>query len=295
MIKKAVIPAAGKGTRFLPATKEIPKEMIPLLDRPMIHYVADEIVNSGIETIVLVITEDKLNIRDYFSSNKKLENFLEAQGKSTYLELIRKIGNMVNIEVVYQTEQLGLGHAVLCAEEIIGKEDFAVLLPDDLIFAETPCIAQLEKVRHEFGAEGVIGVMEIPKEDTRKYGVIQGTSLNEKSYKIEKMVEKPEPEVAPSNLATPGRYIFSSEIFSALKKIDRGAGGEYQLTDAINLMAQEKKMIAHVFEGLRHDTGQLPGYLEATIYCALNHPELKTRLDKYIQSLGYEPSKEVQK
>jgi len=290
MVEKAVIPAAGKGTRFLPATKEIPKEMLPLLDKPMIHYVVDEIVGSGIETAVLVITEDKLNIKNYFSSNQKLENFLADQGKDEYVDLIRKIGNLVNIEVVYQTEQLGLGHAVLCAEKVIGKEDFAVILPDDLIFSDSPCLAQLEKVREEFQADGVIGVMEIPKEDTRKYGVIQGPLIKDGSYKIEKMVEKPEPDVAPSNLATPGRYIFSSAIFDALKNIKRGAGGEYQLTDAINLMAQEKKMIAHIFEGLRHDIGQLPGYLEATLYCALKDERLKDRLDKYIQSLGYKPS-----
>jgi UTP--glucose-1-phosphate uridylyltransferase len=287
MIKKAVIPAAGKGTRFLPATKEIPKEMIPLLDKPMINYVVDEVVGSGIETIVLVITEDKLNIKNYFSPNLKLEKFLAENGKDDLCKIIQAVGNMVKVEVVFQQEQLGLGHAVLCAEELIQNEPFAVILPDDLIFSPVPCLAQLMKVREQLSADSIIGVMEIPNEDTDKYGVIEGTKIDKKNYKIERMIEKPAPERAPSNLATPGRYIFSSEIFSCLKKIERGAGGEYQLTDAINMLAKSREVVAHIYDGTRHDIGQLPGYLEATLYCALRDERLKKRMDKYLENLGY--------
>ena len=286
-ISKAVIPAAGRGTRFLPATKEIPKEMLPLLDRPMIHYVVDEIVNSGIKTAVLVITEEKSSIKNYFSRNTNLENFLNDNGKQDYYELVKKIGSMVDIEIAFQTEQLGLGHAVLCAEEAIGNEDFAVILPDDLIFSDEPSLAQLIRARDKHEADSVIGVMEIPPEDTNKYGVIKGEKLDEKNYQINEMVEKPDPKVAPSNLATPGRYIFSSEVFNCLKKIKRGAGGEYQLTDAINMLASQRKVTAHLYEGVRHDIGQLPSFLEATLYCALKDERLKTRLHGYIESLGY--------
>tara|TARA_R110000868_G_scaffold100129_7_gene275480 strand:- start:5152 stop:6021 length:870 start_codon:yes stop_codon:yes gene_type:complete len=282
-IKKAVIPVAGKGTRFLPATKQIPKEMIPILDRPMIHYCVEEAVLSGIEEIVFVTSSGKEAIENYFDRNMELEYFLEKNGKIDLLEKISKIGQMIEVVTVRQKEQLGLGHAVLCAKSVVGSDDFAVILGDDIVINEIPVTKQLIACHEKHGGS-VIGVMQVPKEETYRYGIVKGTSVEERTLKMESMVEKPKPEEAPTNLATPGRYILKNEIFSALERIERGAGGEYQLTDAINMLCGESQVYAHEFHGKRYDTGSLEGYLRATVDFALSRDDLRETMLEIIKN-----------
>jgi len=288
-IKKAIIPIAGKGTRFLPATKQIAKEIIPIVNVPMIHYIVQEAVEAGIEQIIFVTSSGKFSVEDYFDRNQELEAFLERNGKLKELELIKNIGSMVSVTSVRQKEQLGLGHAVLMAKPMISHEPFAVLLGDDIVVNGQPAIKQLMDVSLKYNRSSVIGVMEVPREDTSKYGIVQGEFVDEKTLRMTSMVEKPKPEDAPTNLATPGRYILTPEIFDILESIPRGAGNEYQLTDAINILASQKAVYAHKFDGERFDTGNVHGYLDATIDFALKDPatrdklliSIKTRLDKY--------------
>ncbi len=284
-IKKVVIPVAGKGTRFLPATKELPKEMIPIINKPMIQYVVEEAINSGVEEVIFVTSRGKEAIEDYFSRNKTLEKFLEEKQKFPELEMCKKIGEMVTYRTVIQNEQLGLGHAILCAEDLIGSENFGVILGDDLILSREPVLKQLMEVSKINNDKSVIGVMEIDPSDTKKYGVISGSTLanDSRTLKLDAMVEKPEPLKAPSNLATPGRYIFTPRIFKFLKEIKRGVGGEYQLTDAINLLCQEEKFFAHKFKGDRFDTGNIQGYLEATIEFALREENTRETMISIIK------------
>lgn len=276
-IKKAVIPIAGKGTRFLPATKQIAKEIIPIINVPMIHHIVVEAVEAGIEQIIFVTSSGKFAVEDYFDRNQELEAYLERAGKTKELELIRKIGTMVDVTSVRQKEQLGLGHAVLMAQELVGKETFAVLLGDDIVVGPTPCTRQLMNVSEQNGGASVIGVMNVAREAVSKYGIVTGTPLpgDPKTLRMTGMVEKPHPDKAPSTLATPGRYILSSEIFGVLKEIPRGAGNEYQLTDAINVLCGRTPVFAHCFEGERFDTGNIMGYLDATVDFALRDPEMK--------------------
>lgn len=291
-IKKAVIPVAGKGTRFLPATKQIPKEMIPLVERPMIHYAVEEAVLSGIEEVILVTSTGKESIENYFDRNFELEAFLEKAGKYEELEKIKNIGTMIDVVTVRQKEQLGLGHAVLCAKSVVGNEPFAVILGDDLVLGDNPVTKQLLKVCSQRKTSNVIGVMEVAAEMTHKYGIVAGEFCegDQKTLKMEKMVEKPTPQEAPTRLATPGRYILGPEIFECLETIPRGVGGEYQLTDAINKLAHDNEVYAHVFEGERYDTGNVPSYLEASIEFALHNPQyretmltiLKNKAEKYL-------------
>lgn len=281
-IRKAIIPIAGKGTRFLPATKEIAKEIIPIINVPMIHYIVQEACEAGIEQVIFVTASGKFSVEDYFDRNQELEAFLERNNKMKELDLIRKIGSMVNVTSVRQKEQLGLGHAVLCAKDMIGDEPFAILLGDDIVINKDPAIKQLMDVSMVNNGAPVIGVMEVPKNETNKYGIVKGDIVNEKTIRMTGMVEKPKPEDAPTNLATPGRYILTPEIFSILEKIPRGAGNEYQLTDAINVLCQERDVFAYRFEGERYDTGNVHGYLDATIDFALKDPEIR---DKFLASL----------
>jgi UTP--glucose-1-phosphate uridylyltransferase len=283
-IKKAIIPIAGKGTRFLPATKEIAKEIIPIINVPMIHYIVQEAVEAGIEQIIFVTSSGKFSVEDYFDRNLELEAYLERNNKLKELELIRKIGSMVEITSVRQKEQLGLGHAVLMAKNMVEGEPFAVLLGDDIIVNSKPAIKQLMEVSLEKNGAPVIGVMEVPKEDTGKYGIVAGEVIDSRTLKMSEMVEKPNPKDAPTNLATPGRYILTPEIFEILENIPRGAGNEYQLTDAINILCKRKPVYAYKFEGERFDTGNVDGYLDATIDFALKNPDTR---DKFIQSLKY--------
>ncbi len=283
-IKKAIIPIAGKGTRFLPATKEIAKEIIPIINVPMIHYVVQEAVDAGIEQIIFVTSSGKFSVEDYFDRNQELEAFLERNNKTKELELIKKIGSMVDVTAVRQKEQLGLGHAVLMAKSMIGHEPFAVLLGDDIVINHQPAIKQLMDVSLSNQGAAVIGVMEVPQEDTSKYGIVKGERINQKTLKMNGMVEKPKPHEAPTYLATPGRYILTPDIFEILEKIPRGAGNEYQLTDAINVLCQQKNVFAYQFEGERFDTGNIHGYLDATIDFALKDPETR---EKFISSLQH--------
>lgn len=281
-IRKAIIPIAGKGTRFLPATKEIAKEIIPIINVPMIHYIVEEAVEAGVEQIIFVTSSGKYSVEDYFDRNQELEAFLERNNKHKELELIKKIGSMVSVTSVRQKEQLGLGHAVLMAKEMVGNEPFAVLLGDDIVVNTVPAIRQLMDVSEKNQGSAVIGVMEVPAEDTPKYGIVKGDFVNPTTLKMTGMVEKPQPKDAPTNLATPGRYILTPEIFSILETIPRGAGNEYQLTDAINVLCQSKTVFAHKFVGERFDTGNVHGYLDATVDFALKNPETR---DKFISSL----------
>ncbi|MCR9203893.1 MAG: UTP--glucose-1-phosphate uridylyltransferase GalU [Halobacteriovoraceae bacterium] len=281
-IRTAVIPVAGKGTRFLPATKETPKELLPIVNKPMIHYAVEEAVLSGIEQIVFVTSSGKSSVEDYFDRNLELEEFLIRNNKEDLAEKIKAIGQMTEIVTVRQKEQLGLGHAINCASSLISNEPFAVILGDDLVLSKVPVTKQLMGIMEENGGSSVVGVMEVPAEETKKYGIIDGKVLptDSKTYKMDKMIEKPDPDVAPTNLATPGRYVFDPSIFDYLNTIKRGVGGEYQLTDAINAMAKEKSVLAHIFEGDRFDAGSVKGYLEATVEFALRDPSLKETMLK---------------
>lgn len=283
-VRKAVIPVAGKGTRFLPATKQLAKEMLPVIKKPMIQYVVEEAVNAGIEQIIFVTSSGKETIENYFDRNLELEAFLKENSKIEELNLIKKIGEMTSVIAIRQKEQLGLGHAILMAEDVIGDEDFAVLLGDDIILNDNPVTAQLIETHEKHRAKATIGVMEVERSETSKYGIVDGQPTDDtRTIKMNKMVEKPKPDEAPSCLATPGRYIFNKNIFEYLKEIPRGAGGEYQLTDAINLMASKEDVYAHTFEGDRFDTGSIAGYLNATVEFALRDPETKQMMTEIIK------------
>jgi UTP--glucose-1-phosphate uridylyltransferase len=287
-IKKAIIPIAGKGTRFLPATKETAKEIIPILNVPMIHYVVEEAVEAGIEQIIFVTAAGKFAVEDYFDRNLELENFLERNNKTKELEMVRNIGKMVTISSIRQKEQLGLGHAVLMAKNMVGDESFAVILGDDIVINKEPAIKQLIDVSLKNDGAPVIGVMDVPRSDTSKYGIVTGQFVDDRTLKMTGMVEKPKPEEALTTLATPGRYILTPEIFTILETIPRGAGNEYQLTDAINILCNQRSVYAYKFEGERFDTGSLPGYLDATIEFSLKDPNHR---EHFLKSLKYRLNK----
>ncbi len=276
-IKKAVIPVAGKGTRFLPITKQVPKEMIPILDRPIIHYIIQEIIDVGIEEVIFVTSCGKELIENYFDRNIELEHFLMENGKQEDAQLVRNIGQMISVSTVRQKRQLGLGHAILCAEHVVGREDFVVLLGDEILLSpNTSAIGQLIHTYLKYDKSSVIGAVQVPKDQTNRYGIIDGRDEGDgRVFCLNKMIEKPHPSKAPSCLAAPGRYVFTHDIFDFLKKNKKGADGEYQLTDAINLMAQEMSVYAHLIEGERYDVGNLFGYLNATINFALQREETR--------------------
>jgi len=282
-IRKAVIPVAGKGTRLLPATKNIPKEMIPIINKPMIHYAVSEAVNAGIEQVIFITSGGKESIENYFDRNIDLEVFLEKNNKHEELELVRKIGSMIDVVSIRQKEQLGLGHAIACAKDVIGDEIFAVLLGDDLVWGENPVIKQLMEVSQKHKMKSVIGVMEVPNAETFRYGIVDGKFIDDKTLLMKNMIEKPRPEDAPTNLATPGRYILTPQIFDCLERIPRGHGGEYQLTDAICMLAKEDEVYAHIFEGDRFDTGNVESYLNATVEFALRTPGVRPIMEKIIR------------
>lgn len=272
-IRKAVIPAAGLGTRFLPATKSIPKEMIPIVDTPMIQFIVEEAVRSGIHDIILVTARHKEAIENHFDYNYELEDSLERKQKNDLAQISKSIGKMCNLISVRQKMPLGLGHAVLCAAPVVGNEPFAVLLGDDLIDSAVPCTKQLMKVFEQEQAS-VVGVMEVPSEEVSKYGIVGGKMAQQKLMAVDQLVEKPSPENAPSRLAIPGRYILTPSIFRYLKEVAPGKGGEIQLTDGLQLLAQREKLFAYEFEGTRYDTGDRLGFIDATLAFALKRPEL---------------------
>jgi UTP--glucose-1-phosphate uridylyltransferase len=272
-IRKAVIPAAGMGTRFLPATKAVPKEMIPIVDVPMIQHIVEEAVRSGIEDIILITARGKSAIEDHFDFNYELEDTMDKRAKTELAEVSRRIGKLCNLISIRQKNPAGLGHAVLCAAPAIGNEPFAVLLGDDLIDSQVPCTRQLCDIYEQQGAS-VVGVMEVPAEDVNKYGIVGGKMLNPKLMHVDRLVEKPSPKDAPSRFAIPGRYVLSPTIFDCLRATQPGKGGEIQLTDGLQLLAQRETLLAYQFEGARYDTGDRLGFIEATLAFALKRPEL---------------------
>jgi len=274
-IKKAVIPAAGLGTRFLPATKAIPKEMIPIIDVPMIQYIVEEAVEAGIEEIILVTARHKEAIENHFDYNYELEDSLIKKGKAELAQISKNIANKCNLISIRQKIPMGLGHAVLAAAPIVGDEPFAILLGDDLVISEkAPCIGQCIDIFNKTETS-VVGVMKVQKSEVSKYGIIAGQEVEDKKWKVSGVVEKPAIENAPSQMAIPGRYVLSSRIFDYLKKIKPGKGGEIQLTDALQMLAQNEGLLAYEFEGRRYDTGDRLGYLEATVHFALKRKELR--------------------
>ena len=280
-IRKAVIPAAGLGTRFLPATKSIPKEMIPIIDKPMIQYIVEECVGAGIEDIILITARGKDSIADHFDHSFEIEETLRRKKNDELLEITERVSKMANIICVRQKNPAGLGHAVWTARQVIGDEPFAVLLGDDLIVSKVPCIKQCIDVYEEHETS-VIGVMKVPKKDVSKYGIVGGKKMSDKLYKVSEMVEKPSPENAPSQLACPGRYVLTPEIFELIAETKPGRGGEIQLTDALARLAVQDGLLAYLFDGRRYDTGDKLGYIEATVAFALQRPELADGVRKIL-------------
>ncbi|HXB67535.1 MAG TPA: UTP--glucose-1-phosphate uridylyltransferase GalU [Candidatus Acidoferrales bacterium] len=288
-VRKAVFPAAGLGTRFLPATKAQPKEMLPIVDKPIIQYGVEEAIRSGIQNIIIVTGRGKSAIEDHFDVSFELEYLLETRKKSDLLAIVRNISDMIDVSYVRQKEALGLGHAVLRAMELVGNEPFAVVLADDLIEAGTPCLRQLLDIYNFFGAP-VLAVMEVPRESISLYGCIDAEPVlhngsSDRLFRIRDLVEKPKVEEAPSNLAIIGRYVLTPEIFGSLKAIDPGAGGEIQLTDALRHMLRSRPIYAYRFEGTRYDAGDKLGFLKATVEYALRRDDLGEPFREYLKGL----------
>ncbi|MBU6092464.1 UTP--glucose-1-phosphate uridylyltransferase GalU [Staphylococcus aureus] len=284
-IKKAIIPAAGLGTRFLPATKAMPKEMLPILDKPTIQYIVEEAARAGIEDIIIVTGRHKRAIEDHFDSQKELEMVLKEKGKSELLEKVQYSTELAYIFYVRQKEQKGLGHAISSARQFIGNEPFAVLLGDDIVESEVPAVKQLIDVYEETG-HSVIGVQEVPEADTHRYGIIDPLTKNGRQYEVKKFVEKPAQGTAPSNLAIMGRYVLTPEIFDYLKTQKEGAGNEIQLTDAIERMNNDNQVYAYDFEGERYDVGEKLGFVKTTIEYALKDDSMREELTQFIKALG---------
>ncbi|WP_278683693.1 UTP--glucose-1-phosphate uridylyltransferase GalU [Paraclostridium bifermentans] len=283
-VKKAIIPAAGLGTRFLPATKSQPKEMLPIVDKPTLQYIIEEAINSGIEEILIITGRNKKSIEDHFDKSVELELELQQKGKTEMLEMVQEISNMVNIHYIRQKEPKGLGHAINCAKSFIGDEPFAVLLGDDIVDSDTPCLKQLIDAYDEYKTS-ILGVQEVAKEDTDKYGILDCKYIEDRVYKVKDMVEKPSVEEAPSNVAILGRYIITPAIFEILENQAPGKGGEIQLTDALKTLAQHEAIYAYNFEGRRYDVGDKLGFLEATIDFALKRDNLKDGLMNYMKNV----------
>jgi UTP--glucose-1-phosphate uridylyltransferase len=287
-VRKAVLPAAGWGTRFLPATKAQPKEMLPLVDKPVIQYAVEEAVAAGIEQVIIVTSSQKRAIEDHFDHSYELEHLLETKGDIDMLRRVRQIGDMAQVCYVRQKEQLGLGHAVLMAKELVGHEPFAVILSDDVVSAERPCIGQLvEAYRQTHGS--VVAVMEIDRRDTERYGVIDPDrdrpTGDDRLTRVRGLIEKPPPESAPSNLAIIGRYVLTPKIFEKLEQTPRGAGGEIQLTDAIEALIDEQDVYAYAFDGTRYDAGTTMGWLKASVELALERHDIGAEFRRYLRSL----------
>ncbi len=287
-VRKAVFPAAGWGTRFLPATKAQPKEMLPLVDKPIIQYAVEEAVAAGIEQVIIVTSSQKRAIEDHFDLSYELEHLLEEKGEIEKLRQVRHISDLAQIAYVRQKEQLGLGHAVLMAKDLIGHEPFAVLLPDDVVVGERPAIGQLIHAYQQTHSS-VLAVAEVPPEDTYRYGIV-GTIPGPDEHdprlrQVTSVVEKPEPGTAPSNYAIIGRYVLTPKIFDKLEQTQRGSGGEIQLTDAIEALMAEQSVYAYEFEGARYDAGTTMGWLKATVDLALERPDLAAELRAHLRGL----------
>jgi len=287
-IRKVVFPVAGLGTRFLPASKAIPKEMLPVVDKPVIQYAAEEAVAAGASELIFVTGRTKNAIADHFDKAYELEAELGARGKQALLEQVRAVlPEGVHCLYVRQAEALGLGHAVWCARALVGEEPFGVILPDDLIAGgEAPCLAEMVEVHEARGCDAVIAVEEVARDETDKYGIVSAERVSERLSRVRALVEKPTPDAAPSTLGVVGRYILPGDIFGVLEATERGAGGEIQLTDAIARLLDSREVLAYEFSGKRYDCGSKLGYLEATIEVALAHPELGQAFRAYLQGLG---------
>jgi UTP--glucose-1-phosphate uridylyltransferase len=283
-IRKAVIPVAGLGTRFLPATKTVPKELLPIIDIPSIQYVVQEAVDAGIQEIIFVTGRGKDGIEDHFDEAPELEQILAERGQTATVDMLRRIAEMTEVVSVRQKKPLGLGHAVLCARDLVGDEPFAVMLADDLIDAETPGIRQLVEIFTET-EESVVALMKVPLEEVHQYGVIKGKEVKPRLYAVEATVEKPAAKEAPSQLAIIGRYVLRPEIFSILQNLPPGRGGEIQLTDGLAQLVQERKIFGCEFTGDRYDIGDKFGFVRATVAYALKRKDLKDKLVEYLKSL----------
>ncbi|KEQ27037.1 UTP--glucose-1-phosphate uridylyltransferase GalU [Paenibacillus tyrfis] len=283
-VKKAVIPAAGLGTRILPATKAQPKEMLPVVDKPAIQYIVEEAVQAGIESILIVTGRNKTSIQDHFDKSFELEQSLEEKGKWELLTQVQKISGLANIHYVRQKEPLGLGHAVLCAEPFVGEEPFAVLLGDDIMVSDPPAIKQLMHV-FDVCDQQVVGVKPVPREEVNKYGIVAPVEQQNGVFKVGNLVEKPAPESAPSQLAIMGRYVLKPSIFSFLRTITRGAGNEFQLTDALQLACRQEGLLALELQGTRYDIGDKFGYIRAMMEIGLQREELRPQLLAYLSQL----------
>ena len=283
-VRKAIIPAAGLGTRFLPATKAQPKEMLPIVDKPTIQYIIEEAVASGIEEILIITGRNKKSIEDHFDKSVELELELEKSGKMEMLEMVRNISDMVDIHYIRQKEPKGLGHAIHCAKSFVGDEPFAVMLGDDVVDSDVPCLKQLMDCYDEYKTS-VLGVQTVEAKDVNKYGIVNGIHIEDRVYKVKGLVEKPAVEEAPSNVAILGRYIITPRIFKILEETKPGKGGEIQLTDALLNLISEEAMYAYDFEGTRYDVGDKLGFLKATVEYALRREDLRDGFVEYLNTL----------
>ncbi len=294
-VKKAVLPAAGFGTRFLPATKAVPKELLPIVDKPTIQYIMEEVVHAGIEEVILITGREKGSIEDHFDTSAELENHLRKKGRQDLLKIVQEVSEMVTLVSVRQKEPLGLGHAVLCAKKAVGDEPFAVLLGDDLIDASVPCIRQMIDIYEELSrglnssapGPALIAIQKVPRAEAHLYGIIKGRKIKDRVYRIEDMVEKPEKGTAPSNLAIIGRYILPPEIFEILENLRPDRKGEIQLTNGLRELNRRAPVFGYEFFGDRYDAGDKLGYLEANIAFGLKHPELGPKLKRYLKTLKF--------
>jgi len=287
-VRKAVIPAAGWGTRFLPATKVLPKEMLPLVNKPLIQYIVEEAVSSGIDHIIIVTSFGKGAIGDHFDRYFELEHLLETRGESGLLEKVRAVADLATIGYIRQQEQLGLGHAILTARELVGDEPFAVLLPDDIFDTEVPMLRQVLDVSQRYGGS-VIALRRVVREEISRYGIAELTPLEERVYRVSDVVEKPELDEAPSDLAILGRYVLTPEVFKMLETTPPGRGGEIQLTDGIRSLLQEQAVYGYEFEGHYYDAGKPLGLLKAAVAIGLHHPEMGADFREYLRGLVAEP------
>ncbi|MCY9593667.1 UTP--glucose-1-phosphate uridylyltransferase [Paenibacillus chitinolyticus] len=293
-IKKAVIPAAGLGTRFLPATKAQPKEMLPIVDKPAIQYIVEEAVRSGIESIIIVTGRNKKSIEDHFDRSVELEQTLSEKGKMKLLQEVQAISEMAKIHFIRQKEPLGLGHAILCAKQFIGSEPFAVLLGDDIMVSDPPALRQMIHLYEETGRQ-VIGVKPVPDSEVDKYGIIDSAGGRNRIHRVAGLVEKPSLGSAPSNVAVMGRYVLEPTIFPILENIEKGASGEYQLTDALHEIAKREELLALELAGNRYDIGDKLGYLKAVLEIGLKREELASQLLPYLKNLVYQQEAEAWK
>ena len=286
-VRKAVIPAAGLGTRFLPATKAVPKEMLPIVDKPTIQYIVEEVAASGIEDVLIITARNKSSIEEHFDRAVELECILEAGKKEELLKEVKEISRMINIHTVRQKDPLGLGHAIYCARSFVGDEPFAVLLGDDVVDAKKPCLKQMLDVFEEYKAT-ILGVQPVEWDKVHKYGIVSGEKINDRIYTVNDLVEKPTKEKAPTNMAILGRYIITPKIFEILENTKAGVGGEIQLTDGLRELCAAEEMYAYIFQGRRYDVGSKIGFLEATVDYALKSDELREDFKKYLISLNLE-------